>query len=246
MKAILLAGGFGTRLLPLTQNTPKALLPVGGKPIIDHVLAKILPLKPTRIYVLTNQKFSQQFATWADRVPGNADIRIVVERSRHEHEKLGSIGALGQIIEREGLSDDLLIIAADNLFDCSLELLNASFQQRGQPTIGLYDVKEKEKAKRFGVVLLDRYSRITDFLEKPENPPSTLVSTGIYFFPKRILPLVLIYLKEGRNPDAFGNFISWLSITNEVVGTKLPSGSVWYDIGSPEAYEAAKQAWVKH
>ncbi|MBU0953387.1 MAG: nucleotidyltransferase family protein [Nanoarchaeota archaeon] len=242
MKVIFLAGGYGTRLKALSYNTPKALLPLGGKPILDHLLAKVLPLKPTRIYVLTNKRFAATFEQWNDTVPSSVDVRIVVEPGTTEEKKLGAIGGLGNVIEQERLADDLLVLAADNYFTCDLTQIAAAFQQRKAPVVGLYDVKDRTKASNYGVVSVDRYGRIIGFAEKPMQPNSTLVSTGIYFLPREVLASVLVYLRQGKNPDAFGNFISWLSVDREVVGYTLPKGAAWFDIGSPETYEAAKAA----
>ena len=99
MIAIILAGGYGVRLRPLIRDTAKPLLPVGGKPIIDHIVEKALNLDDVdKIVVSTNQKFKSQFTKWL-RNREYGKVEVVVEPSRSQKEKLGAVKGLSRLTE---------------------------------------------------------------------------------------------------------------------------------------------------
>ena len=244
MKAVILAGGYAKRLQPLTNNAAKPLLPVKGKPIIDHIMEKIEELKDTvdEVIVFTNEKFRGQFEGWLKARQFNVKVEIIAEPSRSEDEKFGAIRALSWLITNYGLDDDCLIIAGDNLFTSGLKpIVEYYFKNGKKPLIAVYDVKNLELVKHYSAVKIDSDTqRVIDFSEKPEKPETTLVSTCIYLMPKSILKLFNEYLKEGNNPDSPGYFIRWLHKKVEVYGYGLQG--FWTDIGTPETYEKAKQS----
>jgi len=243
MKAIILAGGFAKRLWPLTESTPKPLLPVAGKPIIDYLLERISCIKELdRIFISVNQRFEPNFREWAGKSQFLQKIEIVAEPSRNEEEKLGAIGALGFLIHQKAIDDDLLVVAGDNLFDFDVGRVAVCGDK--SPVVALYKMPDADSVKKkYGVVQLDSDNRISDFQEKPEKPASTLISTGCYFFPKGSLPMIYSYLSNGYNPDAPGFFIEWLSKQMAVRGMVFDSGCRWFDIGSKESYREANRLY---
>lgn len=243
MKCVLLCGGFAKRMVSIAQDRPKALLPVAGKPIIQHILEKIEPLDLERIFILTNKKFELQFRKFLSRYKLSKEVVLVVEPTLSEGEKLGSIGALRFLIEHEKVNDDLFSISGDNLFEFSLERFMNFYKARRETVVGLYDVKRKEEAKKLGIVEIDEKGRVIGFEEKPEKPKSTLASTGIYIYPKDVLPLILEYLAQGNNPDAPGYFLTWLYKRQHVYGFVFKEQ--WFDIGSPETYREAERKFGK-
>lgn len=236
LTAVILAGGYGKRLWPLTKTTPKPLLPLGkGKVILDFVIEKVLELKEVQHIVLsTNLKFKRQFENWVKKYP-QAKIELVVEQSTREEEKPGALKALHDIISRR--SSDYLVLAGDNVFTSSLRGLIERYEAVGDAVIAVYDVKDAELAKLYGVVEAAPDGRITGFEEKPDNPRSTLVSTGIYVFPEKIIPLMSEYLRETGKRDRLGDFIQWLHRRTFVYA--YPLQGEWWDIGSVEAYRRA-------
>ncbi|NOX71585.1 MAG: nucleotidyltransferase family protein, partial [Candidatus Micrarchaeota archaeon] len=194
MKAIILAGGFAKRLWPLTKNYPKPLLKVGNKAIIDHIIEKVLEVEDIeRIYITTNSAFEMHFSNELNEHLSKENIDLVIEPSSSEENKLGSLGAINHIIKKEGIDDDLLVVAGDNLFGFNINDLVSYYKENGRPVIAFYDIKDMEKVRnRYGNVKLDESGKVIDFVEKPASPHSTLVSTGCYIFPKRILPLILL------------------------------------------------------
>ena len=228
---------------PLTLDTPKPLLKVAGEPIINYVLHNLSRVDSLdRIYVAVNSKFESHFNQWNETNDFGKQVEILVEESRAEHEKPGAVRALSMLIKKNGIDDDLLIIAGDNLFDFDVSRFVSN--HNGMPIVALYDMGDREAIRRrYGVVKLGNGNVIDDFHEKPEEPASTLISTGCYFIPRGELGRIHDYIEEGRNPDAPGFFISWLSKKTPVQGFVFDSGSIWFDIGSLESYEAADRAF---
>ena len=241
MIAIILAGGYGVRLRTLTRDTAKPLLLVGGRPIIDHIVERLLNLEEiTQIVVSTNERFLGQFSEWlSHRKYGK--VRIATEPGRSEDDKLGAVKALSELIM--GLdSTEYLIMAGDNLFTSDLKDVIEYFRARQSPVVALYDVKDLEAAKRYGCVEVDADGRIIGFKEKPESPKSTLIATCIYVLPERSLKRAREYLEKGNNPDAPGYFVQWLCRREEVYGYVLEG--YWTDIGNIESYEKAKKIFA--
>ena len=116
MKQIILAAGYATRLYPLTENTPKPLLPVGGRPMLEHVLASSEAIGGIdHTYVVTNEKFAGHFEDWRATQPHRA-CTVVNDGTSSNEDRLGAIGDLHLVIEQQGIDEDLLVIAGDNLF----------------------------------------------------------------------------------------------------------------------------------
>ena len=124
MKTVILAGGYAKRLEPLTTHIPKSLLPIDGRPIIDFAIRQIDEITDIdTIIVSTNIRFKNHFSYWLDGFPRNvkSNVKIVVEPTTKEEEKLGAIGGLRYLIEIEKLNnDDLLVVAGDNIFDSGM------------------------------------------------------------------------------------------------------------------------------
>jgi glucose-1-phosphate thymidylyltransferase len=243
MKALILAAGYATRLYPLTLNRPKPLLPVAGKPILEYIISKIEKVEEIEeVYVVTNQKFTEHFQRWKNNFKSKKRIKILNDRTLSDKDKLGAVGDLRFVIEKEKISDDLFVVAGDNLFELDIPKFIDFFRKKGT-SITLHDVREKELARKYGIVTLDRDKRIINFEEKPKNPQTTLVATCMYLFSKDKLGLVKDYLREGNNPDAPGYYIQWLYKKREVYGFVFTDK--WYDIGDLSQYDKADKDYLK-
>ncbi|MFB6295219.1 MAG: sugar phosphate nucleotidyltransferase [Halobacteriales archaeon] len=240
MDAVVLAGGYATRLWPITKHRPKMFLPVGDETVVDRVFADLeADDRIDSVYVSTNERFAGEFEEY---LAGSAFEKpeLSVEETRAENEKLGVIGALDQLIDREGVSEDLLVIAGDNLLSFDAAEFVDFFYERETPAIAAYDVGSYDRAGSYGVVELDG-EQVVDFQEKPANPKSTLVSIACYAFPASGLDLIGEYLAGDNNPDEPGWFIQWLHDCETVRAFSF-SGA-WFDIGTPESYLDAV-AWT--
>ena len=221
MKALILAAGYATRLRPLTDSIPKQLLPVGGRPMVDWILERIAETSADEVHLVTNARFAADFERWAD----GKDVQVHNDGTTSNEDRLGAIGDIRFV----GLDDDLLVIAGDNLFDDSLADYESYWRARGGSAVAVLDVGDRELAKQYGVVDVDEDDRITDFLEKPADPPTTLCATATYLYTREHARLVATYLDEGNPPDQPGNFVAWLHKREPVYAYRFRGE--WYDIG---------------
>jgi glucose-1-phosphate thymidylyltransferase len=221
MKALILAAGYATRLRPLTDTIAKPLLPVGGRPMVDWILDRIAETSADEIHLVTNARFAPDFERWAE----DKDVQVHNDGTTSNDDRLGAIGDIAFV----GLDDDLLAIASDNLFDYSLADYEAYWRARGGSCVAVLDVGDRELAKKYGIVDVDEDDRITNFVEKPEDPPTTLCATATYLYRRDHAALVRAYLAEGNPPDQPGNFVAWLQARKPVYAYRFPGE--WYDIG---------------
>jgi glucose-1-phosphate thymidylyltransferase len=144
---------------------------------------------------------------------------------------------LGYLIREKNIDEELMIIGGDNLFEFDLRNLINYYREKKGNAVALHNLKSIQEAQNYGVAKVDEEMRITDFVEKPKNPPSTLVSTACYVLSQEGVRGILTYLDKGENPDAIGFFIKWLIKREKVFGFVF-SGR-WFDIGS---FESLKEA----
>jgi len=242
MKALILAAGYAVRLYPLTRKYPKPLLPVGKKPIINYIIDKLNRLEEIdEIIVVTNSKFISAFKRWKSRLKTAKKLSIIDDLTGDESDRRGAIGDMYFAISKKKISSDLLVIGGDNLFDEGLaDFVGFAREKKYSPVIGIYDIKDRKKTSKYGVVKLDRQGRITDFREKPSHSRSTLVAMCLYYFPKGKLKLVGNYLKIKKNKkDATGFYINWLRKQVTVYGFIFDQR--WYDIGDFVFYRQAQR-----
>jgi len=238
MKTIILAGGYARRLLPITADRPKPLLPVAGKPIIDYILASgSLPGRPI---VSTNRRFSSQFETW--QAKSGWDVELVVEGTTREEEKLGTVGAMAFLIDRLKIDEDILVVGGDNIFDFSIDDLIAAYQ--GRVLVALFDLNDLERVRgRYGVAIVED-DRVIDFQEKPQQPKSTLASTACYVYPKQALPLIgEFYRCAAAGKDAPGYLNEWLLKEKRLPIDPFVFDTGWYDIGDRASYIDANKRY---
>jgi len=246
MKVIILAAGYATRLYPLTLTQPKPLLPVAGKPMIEHVLDNLAAIGGLeRIYVVTNAKFADHFQNWSEGYAARAKLQFTVvnDGSTDDSNKLGAIGDIHYVIQSHSLDDDLIVVAGDNLFSDELNGFGKFCREKNAPVLALYDVGNLEEIKKYNAISLDGEGRIKFFEEKPKNPASTLTGIALYFYPKSTIPLIKQYIAEGNNPDQPGRLVQWLYPRTPVYTWRVPG--IWYDIGSKETLEEANKIFAK-
>ncbi|MCS7216624.1 MAG: nucleotidyltransferase family protein [Candidatus Bipolaricaulota bacterium] len=228
MRALILAGGFATRLWPITLDRPKPLLPVAGRPLLDYLL-ELIPAELWPVLVSVNRRFAPAFAAWAAGKP----VELVVEGSVREEEKLGAVRALAWLVEQRGLWDDLLVLAGDNWL--RLDLRRFVEAARGQPAVALFPLGDRARARRRYGVALVADGRLRAFQEKPEEPASDLVSTACYFFPRDVLPLLLEFVRAAPSGhDAPGYFLAWLLQRRAIAA--FTEVAEWLDVGDRVSY----------
>jgi glucose-1-phosphate thymidylyltransferase len=231
MKVVILAAGYATRLRPLTDTRPKPLLPVGGRPIVDWIVENAREIPDVDdIHLVTNSRFARQFEGWADA----SGVLVHDDGTSTNEDRLGAVGDLALAIERGGIDDDLLVVAGDNLFDFRLTDFVVDWRRRSEShdasSVAVYDCDDLELATHYGIVELAADDRVQYFIEKPDDPPSTLAATATYLHPRSHLPLIGRYLDGGHAPDQAGSFIAWLYRREPVYGYRIDGD--WFDIGN--------------
>lgn len=246
MKILILAGGYGTRLYPLVKDTPKALLEVAGKTLIDHTVDTFAGVPGVEeIVVVTNDKFAGMMATWALKKNGKPfPIRVVNDGTRSPEERLGAIGDVLFVLAAEKTASDWVVAGSDNLFNFDIKPFFA-FAAGKAPyvTVGCYDLNDLAGATKYGVIQLDAQGKMISLEEKPKQPKSSLISMCLYYYPAASLPLIRAFVDETHNPDTTGGYIQWLYKKQPVFG--LTFSGKWYDIGSVESYHEAQDSFQK-
>jgi glucose-1-phosphate thymidylyltransferase len=234
MKGLVLAAGYATRLYPLTLDRPKALLEVGGRPMLDHVLERLEAMGVDETIVVTNAKFTPHFEEWAE---GKERVRVVNDGTTSNEDRLGAIGDIAFVLDELRIDDDLVVIAGDNLFSENVSGFAEFGRRVDAPVLAVHDMNDLSKMHEYNHVELDEHDRITFFEEKPAEPRSTLAGVALYYYPRTALPLIRRYLDEGKNPDQPGRLVEWLYPRTTVYAWRLPG--IWYDIGSAETLQQA-------
>tara|TARA_B100000686_G_scaffold8725_1_gene8798 strand:- start:5085 stop:5813 length:729 start_codon:yes stop_codon:yes gene_type:complete len=242
MDSIILAGGFAKRMWPLTKDTPKQLLDVGGKPMLQHVIESLERVGPSRIILSVNSFFASQFQEFVDDYSGSINLQLYVESSSKEEEKLGALGALNLLFKDLEISGPVFIAGGDNLSDFNLGQMITVAENTGKDVIGLYDVEDVELAKLYGIAHQEG-DRIIDFVEKPSNPPSTLAATAYWLLSREGISSFFEYIDSGGDRDALGNFLAWNVKKNDV--RSVAFRGTWYDVGGLESYREA-QVWLSN
>ncbi len=230
MKAIILAGGFATRLWPLTEKKAKPLLLLKNKELVTHIVESIP--ENIEIIISTNKIFEKDFLNWKEkRFKNRKNIEIFIEDSKNDKGKKGALGALSLIIQEKNIKEDFMVLAGDNYFGFDFKKFIDSYENN--PILAVYDVKDLEKAKQFGIVISKNGKTVDEFQEKPENPKSTLASTGAYIFPAKVAKDIIEYA-EKKNDD-LGGIFEHLKQKNQTINI-FSFNEYWFDIGSFQGY----------
>jgi glucose-1-phosphate thymidylyltransferase len=194
--------------------------------MVDWILDKIREAGIADVHLVTNGRFADAFAGWA----AATGVHVHDDGTSTNETRLGAIGDIRFVQDRTDLDDDLLVIAGDNLFDDSLtDYVRFWSEKSGASALAVYDVGDRELAKKYGIVDVDGDDRIVGFVEKPADPPSTLCATATYLYARTHAALVGTYLDDGNPPDQPGYFIGWLYQREPVYAYRI-AGS-WYDVG---------------
>ncbi len=237
MKTIILAAGYATRLYPLTENYPKPLLTVGGKPILDWLIEDINTSGIMDEYiVINNHKFAGQFQSWADE--HMLPITVVDDGTSTNDTRLGAVRDIQFAIGEIGIDEDVLVIAGDNVLDFSLVPFVRFGQENDCSCIMCYEENDLARQQRTAIITVDAEWTITSYEEKPQVPKSNLAVPPFYFYKAEDLRRIPEALDAGCGYDAPGSFAAWLSHQTTMKAYKMPGSR--YDIGNLYSYEAIK------
>jgi glucose-1-phosphate thymidylyltransferase len=244
MHAVILAGGRGKRLEPLSRMVPKPLVPVLDKPVINFVVDKVLDLPAVdEVSVLIRDDLVTLFESWRSAFyadpAGAKSVRLEVEQPGCD-QPLGALRALHGFVSTRAAVSDWLVLAGDNLFDSDLHGFIDRYHMLGRaPLMGAFDMRDVARVRnRYGVVRIARDGKVIAFEEKSPEPCSAMVSIGCYGLPQAVAREALgEYLGEDGNPDAPGYFMRWLTDQGRLFAHELEGA--WFDVGSLEALAEA-------
>lgn len=245
MQALILAAGFGTRLYPLTRDTPKALIKINEIPIIEHTIEKLRKIEEIKtIYILSNNRFYIDFLEWLGSYKERdkeCKVKLLNNSINYDYEKRGAVEDFKlalKFMEKE----DVFLLASDNIFEFSLnELVNLS-KEKNSSSVILRKTDDIELIRRCNYILLNENNKVIFYEEKPKEPKSNIFSTACYFLKKEDVEKIKKHKFE--NADNFGNIISFLYKDSSVYG-KIFDG-FWADIGSKEELEKVNLYYKNH
>jgi glucose-1-phosphate thymidylyltransferase len=236
-----MAGGYAKRMWPLTKNIPKPLLPVQGKPVIEHIIDNIRESGVRDVIISTNERFREQFQSWLIQSKGE-NISIFAEKSSSEENKLGAVRAMAALLKTLP-PDDYLVLAGDNIVTSSLTPMISFYKRINKPVVGLFEPIDKKQLQAGSVAVIDRNRQIKKFIEKPKRSTRGKLGALAYILPYRMLANLGQYLDEGNEPDEPGRFIAWLYKREQVYG--YPFTSHVLDLGNPQLFAEANRVRLK-
>jgi glucose-1-phosphate thymidylyltransferase len=240
MKGIILAGGSGSRLAPLTSVTSKQLLPVYDKPMIYYPLSTLMDLGIKEILIISTPRDLPNI----QKLLGDGS-RIGLKLQYHVQDKPEGI-AQGFLIAGDFIDQDICFILGDNLFYLGSELAEmrklASQEKLNNAAIVLCPVKDPE---RFGVADCDEAGKVVRIIEKPKVPTSNLAVTGLYFYPRDVLEKAKTLTPSARGELEITDLNNEYLEEGRLMSLRLSPKSNWLDAGTPDSLLAASQLAAK-
>lgn len=244
MKNIILAAGYATRLYPLTENFPKPLLPVGGKPILNWLLDDIDSIPEiTEHVVISNHKFIEHFRDWATKQQYSKPITVLDDGSMDNEHRLGAVKDILFAVEELNIQEDALLIAGDNLVDFSFGEFIAFTKEKNTSCVMCHEENVLEKQQKTAIITRNENALITSYEEKPREPKGNLAVPPFYYYRAEELLRVEEAINNGCNVDAPGSLAAWISGKTNLHAW-LMSGKR-YDIGDMKSYEYVQKVYVK-
>lgn len=244
MKNIVIAAGYATRLYPLTENFPKPLLEIGNSTILGRLLDDIDKIDDIDEHIIvTNHKFVGHFEKWAAEHKMSKPARIIDDGTETNETRLGAVKDLLLAIDRYNVDDDMMVVAADNILDFSLQGFVDFFKEKGTSVIMCHNEPELKKLQRTGVIAVDENMKVQEMQEKPEKPVSNWAVPPFYIYSKKDLSLIKDCMNHGCGFDAPGNLAHYLCENTDMHAWVMPGKR--FDIGSLDSYEEAKIMFSK-
>jgi len=231
MKGVILAGGSGTRLSPLTRITNKHLLPLYDRPMVTYAVDALTGAGIDELMLVTGGTHAGEFF----RLLGNGHAHGIDRLFYAYQEQTGGIAEALGLAERFVGREKCCVLLADNLFECSLRSFAERFaeQERGARVV-LAELEEEEHLRHLGVAVLEG-ERVAQIVEKPEQPPSRFAVTGVYFYDAQVWDVLPTLQQSARGELEITDVNNWYVERGEMEAD-LAAG-FWGDAGeSIEAY----------
>jgi glucose-1-phosphate thymidylyltransferase len=232
VKGIILAGGTGTRLHPLTRITNKHLLPIFDRPMVSYAIEAIVAAGVTEIMLVTGGTHAGEFL----RLLGNGH-EFGIDRLLYSYQdKPGGIAEALGLAERFADKDKVMVMLADNIVGRSIRHAAENFEKQGSGArILLHEVHDEAHLKHLGVPEIDSEGRVVRIVEKPTEPPSRYAVTGIYFYDASVFDVIPTLEPSGRGELEITDVNNWY-VSQKTMEYDVLEG-FWGDAGeSIEAY----------
>ena len=242
MKNIVIAAGYATRLGELTKNFPKPLLKIGDSTILGRMLDDIDTIPEIDEHIIvTNHRFASIFEDWAKEQSYTKKITVIDDGTSTNETRLGAVRDFQYAIEKAGVNDDMLVVAADNLLFFSFKGFVDFAKDKGTPCIMCHKQPSREKLQRTGVVLLDENNKVLNMEEKPQEPKSTWAVPPFYIYKKENIDMIMHAIENGCGFDAPGNLAHYMvdNVTMHAWPMAGTGENLRFDIGSLDTYKEA-------
>jgi glucose-1-phosphate thymidylyltransferase len=232
MKAVVLAAGEGTRLRPLTEDKPKGMVEVDGRPILTDCFEQLAALDADELLVVVGYRKEDIISHYGDSFRG---IPITYA---HQREQKGLAHAL--LTVEEHIENDFMLMMGDNVFRANLrDVVRRQREDRADAAFLVEEVPEEE-AGRYGVCDTNDYGEIVEVVEKPEEPPTNLVMTGFYTFTPAIFHACHIVQPSDRGEYEITDAVNLLLHSDRTIDAISLDG--WrIDIGYPDDRDEAER-----
>ncbi|MFP4228239.1 MAG: NDP-sugar synthase [Salinivenus sp.] len=246
MVAYLLCAGFGTRMRPLTEDTPKSLLPVAGRPILDHLLDELQDWSALdAVHVAVNHSDAPAFREWAETwraslADHDCSLSIHDDGVRSPDEQLGAVGDLRFLLEEAGPPPDgALVSGGDSLYRFPLGPLLQDFEGTRSRILALYE-PNPDRRRKSTVLELDG-PRLTGLVNDPTDTSSEWIGPSWYLLTPSALAAVEPYLRTGGNPDALSAYLDTVRRRERIDALRLPrQEGLRLHCNTPEDLERAR------
>ncbi len=228
MRAVVLVGGFGTRLRPLTLTRPKQMLPVGNRPMIERVLAHLAEHGVDSAVLALGYRADAFQGAFPDGRCAGVDLHYAIEP-----EPRGTAGAVRFAALDAGIDERFLVLNADVLTDLDVTALIADHERSGaEGTLALHRV---EDPSAFGVVPTDAEGRVTAFIEKPprDDAPTDLISAGVYVLEPSVIDRIPVDQPVSIERSTFPAMVADGALH------AMDGDTYWIDAGTPTTYLTA-------
>lgn len=232
MQAVVLAGGEGTRLRPLTDDTPKGMIEVDEQPILTRCFDQLVDLGADELIVVVGYLKQRIIDHYGDEYRG---IPITYT---HQREQKGLAHAL--LTAEEHVEDDFMLMLGDNVFDANLEDVIRRQREERADAAFLVESVPWEEASRYGVCDTNDYGEITAVVEKPDDPPTNLVMTGFYTFTPAVFHACHLTQPSDRNEYEISEAIDLLIRSGRTIDA-IPMDGWRIDIGYPADRDRAEE-----
>ena len=242
MKCILLAGGFATRMYPLTKGFPKPLLKIAGTPIISVLANDLLKISEiNEIIVVTNKLFEHYFIKWKNSI-NSSKIKLYTVNITEPTPSYGAVNCIVEVYKSLGIKEDTLILAADNLLTFSIKQFVEYYSTIKESCVMCYEENDKNKQRLTGVITLDKNNKIKKMVEKPTKYISNIAVPPFYIYKSELANQIISSINIVRDTSSPGFLLEALCKTNSIYAFEMPSSRI--DLGTTENYYKYKEQGI--